>query len=126
MYNEYPNLPLVEEKFSCAILHSIEKAINESQKRFPRAEFSVCVFPQVWPNTAGGFEDGKCFSGQMFITQYTTVIQEKLTGIYGVFFGNGMAYYVEKENSAFAEDLKAQNMKNIKEATKRYGAIRVA
>ena len=89
----------------------------------PQAEL-VDMFPQTWPDTAGGFSEPGMVAGQAFTTQFTTVmrvhVHDTKEEYYGVFFGNKPAYIVDHPYEAFFEDLKSRQMKSKYEAKKAY------
>lgn len=89
----------------------------------PQVEL-VSMFPQTWPDTAGGFSRPGTVAGQAFITQITTVMEAHTfdTGedFYGVFFDNAPAYLIDHAPEAFFKDLKAQCLKSVYEAKKAY------
>ena len=109
MCTNYPNLPLIQERFWNRIkdLEIIEE-INY-------LEFEVEVFPQVWGSTALGFGG---VGGQVITNAYTTVIYETGSGIYGVFFNERLAYIIENPNHLFFEDLNNRNMECCSRASK--------
>lgn len=128
---KYPNLELIEYKCKeyAYKLHSV--ILKDSI--FP--EFSIDTFMQTWGNTATGFDAENVVSGQAFTDEYTTVckmswarkandqsrwIVDDDNKIYGVFFGNHIAYMFLNPNKQFFEDLKNRNMKSQKEALTRY------
>ena len=82
------------------------------------------MFPQTWPDTAGGFSEPGMVAGQAFTTQFTTVmrvyVHDTKEEYYGVFFGNRPAYIVSNANEFFFEDLRNQQLKSKHEAEKVY------
>lgn len=121
MKAKYPNFELIEYKFLEAL-----------SQRYPEyssvnADIALDAFPQLWPNTAGGFDQGG-FSGQAFTEQYTTVISkifetpdsEEYSYIFGVFFGNDLAYLVAQPNEVFYQDLNSRSMKSMGQAKNSY------
>lgn len=131
MITGYPNLELIEYK--CKIkAHELHKEVLKDAI-FPK--FKIDTFMQTWGNTATGFDADNVVSGQAFTDEYTTVCEmswckrteEKRFGwidaddkIYGVFFGNEMAYMLINPNEYFFEDLKNRNMSSQRFALKRY------
>lgn len=128
MKTEYPNLPLIEHIF-------IEQALQLENERLRDARFSYCqaeVFLQKWPNTAGGFDKPGTVSGQAFTDMYTTIMEMRWylgkevracpekDVIYGVFFGNRMAYLVIDPTELFFEDRRNRNMASVANAKDRY------
>lgn len=125
---KYPNLELIEYKF----LQMLNQSENWKQKvrnkqaenRYIKPEFSVIVFSQMWGSTCTAFDvmpDGSPAIGGMAMTrEYTTVIEETLTGTYGVFIGDRPCYMVTDASDAFFTDLADRNMASLSEAGKRY------
>lgn len=125
---KYPNLELIEYKFLQG-LHGDEKwkkRVMELQAldRNLRPEFTVTVFPQMWGSTNTAFDvmpDGSpAMGGCVMTTAYTTVIQETLTGTYGVFIGNKLCYVVSDATKEFYNDLAERSMACLSVARKRY------
>ena len=89
----------------------------------PRVEF-IDMFPQIWPNTAGGFSEPGMMSGQAMTTQITTVLRFKPWNAnkeyYGIFFGDEIAYIVDDANIIFFEDLKNHSIRSRYEAKEVY------
>ena len=110
MMKEYPNLPLIQERFWNAIK---DLDFIQNTKYYP--EFEVYVFPQTWGSTALGFGG---IGGQAITSAYTTVIEELTFGIWGVFFGNRLADVIESPNDSFLEDLRRGNMSDYAMAGK--------
>ena len=122
MDSKYPDL----EYFEALLLGNLRNLHPEAFKTSfwqPQAEF-VDMFPQTWPNTAGGFSRPGIIAGQAFTTEITTVmtayIHDTKEEYYGVFFGNRPAYIVDHANETFFEDLKNRQMKSKYEAKKAY------
>lgn len=125
----YPNLELIEYKCK-------ESAFELHADTLKDACYVICkvdVFQQTWANTATGFNMDCCLSGQAFTKEYTTVVEmrwhkrtekakyeEVKDVIYGVYFGNSIAYMFINPNENFFEDLKNRDMKSQREAIKRY------
>ena len=105
---KYPCLPLIQERFWNKIKDSALYYTEGEKRIYP--EFDVIVFSQIWGSTALGF-DG--IGGQAMTSAYTTVIQEEIMGVYGVFFGNSLAYIIENPSDEFFEDIKRFNMKPV-------------
>lgn len=125
---KYPNLELLEYKTKQMLAADEEfmKSLNEirSKNKYSFLEFDSIVFPQVWGSTCTGFDvmkDGSPAIGGCAMTkEYTTVMHEKLTDSYVVFFGDRPCYKVTNANNEFYEDLKSRNMASLSEAKKRY------
>ena len=119
---KYPDL----EYFECLLLgnlrHSRPEAFTNSFWQ-PQAEL-VDMFPQTWPNTAGGFSEPGMVAGQAFTTEITTVMKvyvyDTKEEYYGVFFGNKPAYIVDHANETFFKDLKEHNLKTRHDAQEAY------
>lgn len=122
MSGTYPNLPLIEERFKSLIAEKIiakkEELLKDNQPWYS-PEFEIEVFRQVFPNTAGIFDDGGC-SGQAFTSAYISVVHELTTDLYGVFGGNRCAYIVSDPPEDFFSDLKAHNMCTVATSRNRY------
>ncbi|MCX4256523.1 MAG: hypothetical protein OSJ54_06305 [Oscillospiraceae bacterium] len=128
-FKKLPNLELIlyMAKLELAVHHDSWQAIIDEKKaknRFVRPDFAVQVFPQMWGNTCTGFDitwDGEpTIAGQAMTEEYTTVVHERVTGFYCVFFGELICYVVSYANEAFLTDLKNHNMACRSEANKRY------
>lgn len=99
MRAELPNLELIQERFQ----NHIKPEFGDL--RYPT--FEVNVFLQTWGSTCLGF-DG--IGGQAMTSAYTTVIWEERTGIYGVFFDEGLAYVIKNPNDLFMESMNSHRM----------------
>ena len=109
MLAEYPNLELLDYIF--------KDCLKKVQVNRPY-DIDVHVFPQIWPNTAGGFSAPGIMSGQAFIKQYTTVM---LCGTFAiVFFGNQPAYMINNTNEEFKKDFDRRQMKSKYDAERLY------
>ncbi len=119
---KYPDLEYFEALLLGNLHHQHPEAFTESFWQ-PQAEL-VAMFPQTWPNTAGGFSKPGMMSGQAFTTEITTVLRvyvyDTKEEYYGVFFGNKPAYLVDNAPLVFFEDLKNRQMKSKYEAEKTY------
>lgn len=120
--DKYPDL----EYFEALLLGNLRNLHPEAfQKSFwqPQAEL-VDMFPQTWPDTAGGFSEPGMVAGQAFTTQITTImrvyVHDTEEEYYGVFFGSKPAYIVDHANETFFEDLKNRRIKSKYEAGKVY------
>ena len=123
MRGEYPNLPLIEERFKNIpkVREILESQALEAKKNgdYYYAEFDCDVFSQTFPNTAGIFENGG-MSGQAFTGMYITVIHAEGTDAYGVFGGNRGAYLIIDPSEEFFSDLQARHMEVYRRASSRY------
>ena len=119
MQKEYPNLPLIEERFQNKIAKYLEEAKKEAGKSWIGPDYDIQVFSQIFPNTAGIFENGG-ISGQAMTDMYVTVIEERHTGLYGVFGGNYLAYLVKNPDDRFFDDILKKDVATCRGARERY------
>lgn len=122
-----PNLELLMHK---AIGHLglnkefMEKVIKAKSDGIRTFNFQIETFPQIWGNTCTGFditEDGKAtIGGDAMTTEYTTVVHEKSTNFYVVFFGDRPCYVVHNPTMEFYEDLKERHLASLSESKERY------
>lgn len=111
MRREYPNLPLVEERFRRRV-----EAYDETKDISGQAQcYGATVFLQSFVNTAGLYEMPGRLSGQMLSDYYITVIWEEYRNFYGVFQGNDFVYNVSDPTEAFKECIRKQKMPNLGE-----------
>lgn len=126
--DNYPNLELLVYKAKQLLADDEEfKAAYQDLKEKHKhvfLDFDVSVFPQIWGSTATGFditEDGQAAVGGCAMTkEYTTIVSEKCTGTYVVFFGSRACYKVTNAKDAFFEDMRDHNMASLSESKKRY------
>ena len=117
---EYPDLKLIEYIFDQKLREHYPEVMKVA--KFPK--YRAEVFCQLWPNTAGGFDAPGMCSGQAFTNQYTTVMEmtwsirrddgsfyDSTDEIYGVFFGNRLAYLISNPAEIFFADKLHRNMK---------------
>ena len=107
MHTNFPCLPLIQERFYNAVKTQFPKEL-----KYPT--YDIQMFSQVWGSTALGFGG---FGGQAMTKAYTTIIKEENTNLYGVFFGDRMAYVIENPTKEFFEDIQEHNMKAMDEIT---------
>lgn len=131
-YESYPNIELQVYKVKELIrtiseLKRVAKVKFEEaklNKRYLSYEFDVDIFSQVWGSTCLGFdisEDGSpAIGGRALTKAYTTVIYERVTDRYYVFFGPDLCYVVSEANEAFLEDLKNHQLVSLSESFKKY------
>lgn len=119
---KYPDL----EYFEAIMLGSVRKIVPDAFKDsfwHPQADLES-MFPQTWPDTAGGFSRPGIIAGQAFTTEITTVmkvfVHDTKEEYFGVFFGNKPAYLVSNANEVFFEDLRNRQLKSKYEAEKVY------
>ena len=120
---KYPNLELIEKTFKEKIKEKYPSIFDTSNQWY---KCTADVFVQTWGNTATGFDLEPVCSGQAFTDEYTTVMRlewhELSNGVfcqkqvYGVFFGNKLAYILRNENQKFEFDLKDRCMNSQKNA----------
>ena len=119
---KYPDLEYFETILPRYLREFYPEAFKTSSWQ-PQIEL-VNMFPQTWPDTAGGFSEPGTVAGQAFTTQFTTVMRAHVYDTdeeyYGVFFGNKPAYIVDNANEIFFEDLRNQRLKSTYEAKKAY------
>lgn len=123
-----PNLELLLYKAQQLLAHdeSFIKAVSEKKKdeKHVFLDFNIETFPQVWGSTCTGFDvtaDGEPTVGGCAMTkEYTSVVHERVTDTYCVFFGDRPCYKVDNPNREFFEDLQKRNMTSLSEAKKRY------
>ena len=128
MAPKYPNLELLEYITKCSVLASDtykkKKAKYDTRGMRLLLEFRATVFPQMWGSANGGFDvmpDGSpAMGGSAMTEQYTTVIHERTTDVYAVFFNGAPAYMVTDATEVFYEDLKKQAMASVSESKERY------
>ena len=113
MTAEYPNLQLLDYLFRT----SMKQRLGDEYKYKP---VNAHVFPQVWPNTAGGFSAPGIISGQAFTKEYTTVMFCEDFNMAFVAFGNEPAYMIRFPNETFMKDFEAKNMKSQYQSEKFY------
>lgn len=133
MKAEYPNLELIEYKFK-EVLSIFKKKYESPDEPWFIDKLSADVFLQTWSNTATGFDKENYVSGQAFTDAYTTVFRatwvkeiekyqyERVDDVvvYGVFFGNNLAYTVTNPNGHFYNDLEQRDMYSQKYALREY------
>ena len=120
-----PNLELLMYKASSIFLQEEEFLLKARKlKNYEILDIEVETFPQTWGSTCTGFditEDGKAtVGGCAMTTEYTTVVHEKRTDFYLVFFGDRPCYAVHNPTKEFYEDLKDRNLASLSESKKRY------
>ena len=122
---KYPNLELIEKTFKEKVKEKYPSIFDISNQWH---KCTVDVFIQTWGNTATGFDLEPVCSGQAFTNEYTTVmtltwlelssVDNKLhpKSLYGVFFGNRLAYIIKNPNQKFKFDLRGRCMNSQKNA----------
>lgn len=120
-----PNLELLMYKASSIFLQEEEFLLKARKlKNYEILDIEVETFPQTWGSTCTGFditEDGKAtVGGCAMTTEYTTVVHEKRTDFYCVFFGDRPCYTVHNPTKEFYEDLKERRLASLSESKERY------
>ena len=120
-----PNLELLMYKASSIFLQEEEFLLKARKlKNYEILDIEVETFPQTWGSTCTGFditEDGKAtVGGCAMTTEYTTVVHEKRTDFYLVFFGDRPCYAVHNPTKEFYEDLKERHLVSLSESKERY------
>ena len=120
---KYPNLELIEKTFKEKVKEKYPSVFDISNQWH---KCTADVFIQTWGNTATGFDLEPVYSGQAFTDEYTTVVRlewHELSNsvfcqkqVYGVFFGNKLAYILRSPNQKFEFDLRDRQMKSQKNA----------
>lgn len=134
MMAKYPNLELIEYKFKQFVLSGCADIL----KNVCFMKFRADTFMQTWADTATGFKTEGGFAGQAFTDEYTTVMEmrwcvyeeddkrkwhDSKDVIYGVFFGNKLAYMSINPKEQFFEDLKNRRMLAWREAMETYNSL---
>ena len=120
-----PNLELLMYKASSIFLQEEEFLLKARKlKNYEILDIEVETFPQTWGSTCTGFDitdDGKAtVGGCAMTTEYTTVVHEKRTDFYCVFFGDRPCYAVHNPTMEFYEDLKDRHLASLSESKERY------
>lgn len=97
---------------------------NWDEPTLPQPDLSVDCFVQTWGSTCTGFDVDEhgipLWGGSAMTDAYTTVVHERQTDMYVVFFNDRICYIVENPTDQFYEDLKNRNLARLSEALKRY------
>lgn len=120
-----PNLELLMYKASSIFLQEEEFLLKARKlKNYEILDIEVETFPQTWGSTCTGFditEDGKAtVGGCAMTTEYTTVVHEKRTDFYLVFFGDRPCYAVHNPTKEFYDDLKERRLVSLSKSKERY------
>lgn len=101
-----PNLELLLYKAQQALAHDpdfVQKIAeikeNDSHKKV-YLDFSVECFSQIWGSTCTGFDVTEAgepvMAGSAMTEEYTTIVHEKTTDTYCVFFGDRPCYKLDE------------------------------
>jgi len=122
---KYPDLELIEQTFKEKVKERYPSAFDANNQWL---KCTADMFMQTWCNTATGFDLEPVCSGQAFTDEYTTVMElewyelssvdNKLhpKSLYGVFFGNKLAYILKNPNQKFEFDFRDRCMNSQKNA----------
>lgn len=105
----HPNLDNIVEKFS-----KVTGITNHNL-------IEIYLFPQAWPNSLVGFDEGNKAALDMVTSEYTTIVGSSIKNIWCVFVKENILYCVDSPKNEFYIDLKNKNMCSQREASKRYG-----
>lgn len=124
MIDKLPNLELIMYKAQ-HLLTQDENFVKRLAEHKPcRVDFVAETFPQMWANTCAGFDitpDGQPTVGGSAMTEvYTTVIKERVTNTYIVFFGDKACYKVDNPPETFLTDLNKRQMRSLSQAKELY------
>ncbi len=114
VYPNIANLAAITQKY---IGTEYKKKLDKLNRRVEDIELDVIMFPQVWANTAIGFDmnaKNEIIEGSPIPTKaYTTVIYNIDLDLYYVFFDNRFCYKVVNPSHKFFEDLRNNNLKGL-------------
>ena len=119
MVARIPNLELLLYKAQQALAHDpdfVQKIaeIKENDSRFS----------QIWGSTCTGFDVTEAgepvMAGSAMTEEYTTIVHEKTTDTYCVFFGDRPCYKVDNPSNEFYEDMMKRQMASLSRAKNRY------
>lgn len=131
--SNYPNFELIEERFWNTYRPLLEKALG-TDIIYPK--YSMECFEQVWGSSSTGFSG--TVGCDVLTREYTTVVsfsysvksestrrfEDFYPNVYGVFFGNKLAYILNNPNKVFYEDLRNKDMKPTGEMRAYFEEIR--
>ena len=106
----YPNIDLLAYRFQ----ETLMKNHMEGNKMFI-PDTDIYVFPQLWSNTATGFNEVGGMSGQAITKELTTVLLNRRENSAMVCFGNRPAYFVTPLTRRFWKDFHTQQMVGIRD-----------
>lgn len=111
MYQGFPEIVYETRDWG----HGREKPIPMVTKKRYHTEHDIevyAVFAQTWASTALGFGG---LGGQAITNAYTIVLRSLVTDEFCVYFGGRFAYYIERPNEKFYEDVKKRWMLPVKD-----------
>ena len=106
----YPNIDLLAYRFQ----ETLVKNHTDGHKIFI-PDTDIHVFPQLWSNTATGFNEVGGYSGQAITKELTTVLINRNENSAMVCFGNRPAYFVTPLTRRFWKDFYMQQMVGIRD-----------
>lgn len=113
---EYPDFDKIKKEFEQGVLDKYKIYLGPIDYK----EYDTIMFSQLWPSTALGFDS---IGGSAMTKAYTTilvvtyVIDDSNNGIiYGVFFGDRLAYLVKDPTKEFFKDLEKREMKRVRDS----------
>lgn len=111
-----PNLELILFKAN-EVLGYNQEFLSRIRKAERTLNLAVYTFPQMWGSTALGFGG---IGGQAMTEAYTTVVRERVTNSFVIFFGERPCYSLTDPTEEFFEDLRNLSIAGIDEAMERY------
>ena len=116
-----PNLDLLKYKAENVLRNHDEfverlKKVREDDP-YKSVDLVLHTFPQMWGSTALGFD---VIGGQAMTEAYTTVVHERVTNTFVIFFGEKPCYSLIDPTEEFFGDLKNLRIAGINEARERY------
>ena len=130
MKAKIPNLELLLYKAQQILAHDpdfiqmIAVIMGNDNHEKVNLDFSVECFSQIWGSTCTGFDVTEAgepvMAGSAMTEEYTTIVHEKTTDIYCVFFGDRPCYKVDSPSNEFYEDMRNRQMASLSRAKNRY------
>lgn len=94
----FPNL----DKIKNIILMDDHLELYFKSKGLIHLDIAFTIFPQLWESTGTGLS---LIGGSSITEEYTTIVHERQSVLYAVFFGNKLAYAIEHPNELFFENV---------------------